>query len=357
MEINTLQEITTNFAEELKLSNDGKKTSLPYIKSIIPSRPLIAEDEKFQVIVIGGSIFRSALIQKDSLNIKIIKVTQKKLPPFPDKDTFLKFISENLEENIRTLAINFAYALQPIFEDGKLDGILLDCAKGNLFKELLHQRVGKNVENYLRKKHGRKVKVTLANDSICLLLSGLAQYKAKNLAAGIVGSGINFAIFSDNNTVINLEAGNFDKFVPASETIVIDFLSQEKGKYLFEKEAGGFYLYKHFNYLMKKKDKNFIPLVETAQLSKLALKNRSKTSDLAKNLLAHSAQLVACEIAGIVKFKKISMTFIMQGSLFWIGYNYKKVISEALEKLIPEFKVKFIYIDNSDILGAAKLVV
>ena len=50
------------------------------------------------------------------------------------------------------------------------------------------------------------------------------------------------------------------------------------------------------------------------------------------------------------------MIFVMEGSVFWKGKNYKKTAEKTIKKLIPEYNVKFIEIENSAILGSAKLI-
>jgi hypothetical protein len=47
----------------------------------------------------------------------------------------------------------------------------------------------------------------------------------------------------------------------------------------------------------------------------------------------------------------------MEGSVFWDGWNYQKFIYENLKKLgISQNSVKFIKINNSSLIGAAKLL-
>lgn len=171
-----------------------------------------------------------------------------------------------------------------------------------------------------------------------------------------MGTGINFAIFSDEKTIVNLESGNFDKFPPSPATLEIDAESKQKNRYLFEKEVAGGYLYKHFNYLIKQKNINYAFLSSTEQLSKPAQENVGEASDLAKELFTHSARLAACAIAGITEFKGHNMNFVMQGSLFWDGYKYKETVENTVKELVPEYEIKFIRIENAGILGAIKLL-
>jgi hexokinase len=351
-----LQNFFENYIAELKSADRGEKTSLAYIKNSFPKTSLLQENEKFQVITIGGSILKSALIEKKSSGEKIISIEKMRLPFFHEKKILLNFIEENIKSDIKTLAVNFAYAIKPIFENGRPDGILLYGDKEHSFDGLVGHKIGKTIEEYFQHEHKREIKVSVANDSVCLLLSGLGGHNSQELAAGIVGTGINFALFSDKNTIINLESGNFSKFSPSPTTLEIDAASQEKGKYLFEKEVAGGYLYKHFNSLIKQRNINYPPISSTEHLSLLAQGNLGEVSDLAKELLVHSAQLAACAIAGITKFKGHNMTFVMQGSLFWDGYSYKEMVAKTVRELVPEYEIKFVRIENAGILGAIKLL-
>jgi hexokinase len=97
-----------------------------------------------------------------------------------------------------------------------------------------------------------------------------------------------------------------------------------------------------------------------------------EASQIARALLKRSAQLVACQIAGVVEFKnpspspsplegegrdeEVGMVFNMEGSLFWKGNNYKTIVQETLKQLVPKYNVRFVEIKDSGILGAAKLV-
>jgi len=351
-----LQKIFENYVAELKSADRGEKTGFAYIKNSLPKTSLVLDNEKFQVITIGGSILKSALVENNSSGKTILHLKKMKLPFFHEKKILLNFIEENIEKDIKTLSINFAYAIKPIFENGRPDGILLYGDKEHTFDGLVGHKIGKTIEDYFQHEHKREIKVSVANDSVCLLLSGLNGHNSRELAAGIVGTGINFAIFSDEKTIVNLESGNFDKFSPSPETLEIDAASKQKGRYLFEKEVAGGYLYKHFNYLIKQKNINYTFLSSTEQLSKLAQENLGEVSTLAKELLVHSAQLAACALAGITKFKEHNMTFVMQGSLFWEGYNYKETVEKTVKELVPEYEIKFVRIENAGILGAIKLL-
>lgn len=355
MDLSTLNQITNNFTHELAESENGEKTSLAFIKNTIPSFSLVKEGETFQVLVIGGTNFRSALVKKNNNQIEILSISAEVLPIMATKQIFIDFIESKLTPDIRVVAINFANAIQPIFEKGRLDGTLLFASKEHAYEGLYNEKICQTLEDYFLKRD-RKIIFSITNDTICLLLSGLTQHNEINLGAGIVGTGINFALFLDKTTLINTEAGSFDKFPQTKSGQQIDRMSLKPNEHIFEKEIAGGYLYQHFNILIKEKHIQTPLLDSTEALSELAVSKKDfPERNLARELLIRSAQFASCVIAGIANFKKQDMTFVMQGSLFWKGYQYRKTVLQTVKDL-THYKVTFVDIENSDILGAAKLV-
>lgn len=352
----TLQKTTANFLQELKDAALGKETSLPFIIHRLSSTPIVNDNEVFQVLVIGGSMCKSVLVKKKGNAIEIKKISEKQQPPFITRFDALSFIENELDKNVRILALNFAYPLTPVFENNKLDGILLAGSKENTFSGLIGKKICEEIETYIKEKRGQVIEAFVANDTICLILSGLTEFPAKSLAGGIVGTGVNFALFLDDTTAVNLEAANFDKFVQSEEGKEIDISSSYPGHALLEKETSGAYLYKHFNSIIKKRNISHHEINSTWELKKLALKKIPAVSLLAHDLLFYSARLVACAISGITLFKKNDMTFVMDGSFFWGENIYKDAVANTVKKLVPQYKVSFANIQDNTILGAAKLV-
>jgi hexokinase len=274
---------------------------------------------------------------------------------FTTKDVFLSVIDKHLNPGASVVAINFAYPMKPVFENGKLDGILMGGSKEHAFHGLLGQHVGRTIERYIKAKYDRDIRVSAANDTICLALAGLTKYSPAQLTGGIVGTGMNFAVFLDDTHLVNLEAANFDKFPQSVEGKQIDAQSIERGKSLFEKEVSGGYLYHHFNILLTKNRIKHPAVESTHAMDRLARGNIQGATQLARRLFEHSASLIACQIAGITEYKKHDMTFVMEGSLFWVGWRYRKMVEEYVRQL-TSYTATFEEIKDCGILGAAKLV-
>ncbi len=357
MSPSTLTTIQANFVNELQNAKEGKPSSLSFITHKLPSSPLVKDDKVFQVLVIGGSISRNAILKKGRNGITILSNRQKDKPIFKTKDAFLRFVDHELSPDVSVLSVNFAYPLTPVYTEKKLEGILISGSKTHTFEGMVGKNVCQEIEEYILQKRGKRMQVTMANDTICLLLSGLTEGPWNELSCGIVGTGVNFALFSDAKTLVNLESANFDKFPQTEEGKRIDAVASSlSGKALFEKETSGAYLYKYFNERVKTLNLPPITIDSTKELTIMAQENNSPYTKTVMEALAHSAELVATQVGGISLFLKRDLTFIMEGSLFWEGYNYKSCVEETLKKLKTPYNITFKHIHNSYIVGAAKLV-
>ena len=243
MDFATLKTIQKNFTKELQSAKEGKKSSLSFITHQLPAFALVKENDIFQVLVIGGSISKNALIKKTGNNIDILSDKQKDQPPFTTKAAFLAFVEKELVPEISVLAVNFAYPLVPIYTGQKLEGVFIAGSKENTFDGMKEKNVCREIEEYVLQKKNKHISVTIANDSICLLLSGLTENSWNHLACSIIGTGLGAALFLDKRTLVNIEPANFNKFPQSKEAIKIDKFSARPETWLFEKEISGAYLF------------------------------------------------------------------------------------------------------------------
>ena len=359
--INELQTIKESFTESLSAAAYHKKTSIAFIENPLPKH-ILQKDSTFQVISIGGSVFEKAIVEYINNKVELIDFQKKTLPQLKTKEIIFSFIATNFNPIFSKLALNFAYPLQPLFRHDNLDGILLKATKQHTFIGLVGEAVGHELEKYLSEKYNKKITVTVANDTVCLVLSGLAEsfqnspkYPLSSLVGGIIGTGMNFGFFLNENTVINLESGNFKNFSQTESGKYIDAQSNNTGEQLYEKEVSGAYLYQHFNYYVKKFGIQSPILTSTEQLNHL-LDPGAVVSNLAKHLIERSAAFTACQIAGIYSFKNNVLNVVMEGSLFWNGFQYREGVEKYLLALgVPTEAVKFIKIEKSAVKGAACL--
>lgn len=356
MNLDQLSEIKNAFVKELQDSANGQKTSLPFIKHTLSPYSIVQPGETFQVIAVGGSFYQKALIKKENEDIKIIDYSQNEQPPFLTETALLTFLEQQIDPNVSKLGLNFAYPLEPITRDQTVDGVLKRGSKENTFTGLIGKQVGKTIEDFFKEKHNRSITVAVANDTICLLLSGLVQYQWNQLAAGIAGTGLNFALFLEDKTAVNLEAAYFNKFPQSEAGKEIDAFSVAPGDALYEKEVSGAYLFKHFNFLNNKRNLGLTPIATTKELETYLHNGNVDIAKTTREIMDHSASLVAVQIAGIMEFCKRDLVFIMQGSLYWKGERYKETVEKIVIQLSPQYKASYEQVLHADLYGAAKLI-
>ncbi len=356
MDIQTLRQIKNQFLSVLHQAAVGEQTSLPFIKHHFTKAPLVTSGDTFQALVIGGSICQTATMKKVGHEVQIIEHSQEQQPSFPTKTDFMLFLAAHIRPEVEVVTLNFAYPLTPIVRSGMLDGTLQSGTKENSFDGLVEMQVGAEIEAYMKHVHGRTIRVAVANDVICLLLSGLTYHTWDTIAAGIVGTGLNFALFLDADTFVNLESANFTDFPQSEEGKAIDRRSVLAGASLYEKEVSGAYLYKHFNLLIQKRNIPFHEIDSSEQLNALVHHEIKKVAALAQEVLDHSASLVAAQIAGILEFTKRDLHFIMQGSLYWKGNGYRERVTDLVAELAPDYHASYEQVVYSEVIGAAQLV-
>lgn len=357
LDTKALFKITENFYNEIRFSAAGKKTSLPFIINPLHKNDGSMARDTFQAMVIGGSYFQSVNVDLKNAEFLFRNKTELIQPVFHNKEDFLTFVDQNLDINVRVLAMNFAYPVEPLLRNGRMDGILETGTKEQDFAGLIQKEVGLTIEEYIRLKYGRKIKVFLANDAVCLLLSGMDKAARNCLAGGIVGTGLNFSFFLNDSEIVNLESGNFDKFPRSKPAVLLDAASSAPGAGLLEKEVSGRYLFELYNLTAKEAEPEIDIVESTEEMSFIAQDEQHPGSRVARFLFEKSAMLTAAQIAGICKYKNTDMTFIMEGSLFWKGFNYKEQVDEYCKLLTPEYKADFVKIEDSSLKGAAMLAI
>jgi len=354
--IDTLQEIRRSLVAEFTDAAAGKKTSLAFARHEISSTGN-AEKTTARIIVIGGSNCVSADGVKTPRGVELSDIHEESLPVFDNSGTFLPYITAHIPENADLIGLNFAYPMEPVIRDGRLDGRLIKATKEHTFSGVVGHEVGRLLEEHLLATRGQKVEITTANDTVCLILSGLEKYHPTGLAGGVIGTGFNFGFFLDNTTLVNLESGNFSSFQVTDSCAAIDEGLEDRGKQLWEKEISGAYLYRHFNFYNDKLKLGLKTIASTVELDSLADHNSGPAGDLARELLKRSATFAAVQIAAIFDYLETDhLNILIEGSLFWKGWKYRKHVSEALASLgvmYQQFSID--HIDQSSVLGGALL--
>lgn len=348
MDLHQLNLVKNAFDQALTTGENGDPTSMPFIIHELPSTSIIKPGETFQAISIGGTNYQTGHVQVTHDNeLKLKKEEVGERPSFRSAEDFLQFMSGIIDQGVDYVGVNFAFPLYPKFRDGLLDGTLKGSGKKDDFGDLVGKLVGKSIEEYV----GNAVRVSVANDTICLLLSGSARYEREKLGAVIVGTGYNAAYFINKTHPVNTQATSFSDFNPSTLVLEVDKIAENKGA-LFEKEVSGAYLYQQYNLT----EGILGQINSTDELNEIARNDTHPDCKIARRIFEHSAQLVSTHIAGILEHKQSHMTFVMQGSVYWKAWNYQEMIDEWVKKLCPGFTATYCNIDDADVWGAAYLL-
>jgi len=358
------QQLKQNFLNELILASQDKPSSISFIKHQLSDKPLLTKGI-VQGIVIGGTNFSLSTeeIKPDGTK-KMLAREMGILPEFTTKKRFIDFLSEHIDPRADAIGINFGFKLLPVpGEKGTLDGMIQ--AKGTKEHTFtgITESVGTIARQVFWEKYHKRIIVSVANDTISLLLSG----KNNEQASIIAGTGFNIGLRLDRTTLINLEAGNFNKFEHSEALREIDSYTKNPGRKLFEKNISGMYVPKHFN-TMAKQLGIIVPYVHTGQeLTAIAHSYHDESArDLARIVLSQSASFAAGALASLYEFcfqqnlVSSGQTFeiIGEGGLLWDGWHYYESIEKQLSLLgLPEHSVIIKQIKDSAINGAIGLIV
>ena len=110
--------IKNYFLDQLRAASGAEKSSLSYIKNVLPDKPLATRGIA-QAVVIGGTNYQFATIKIDHDNVEIIDLKKGILPQLKNSDVFLKILKENFNPYIDAVGLNLAFPLEP--ELGRFD--------------------------------------------------------------------------------------------------------------------------------------------------------------------------------------------------------------------------------------------
>ena len=347
------------FAEELRAASEGNESSFSFIKHHLPEKPILAEGI-VQGIVIGGTnyILSTEEIQANGSR-RILTRHTGILPIFTTKQILCDFFKNNLDQRADAIGINFGFPLRPTLgTSGTLDAELISGTKEHLFAGL-HEPIGQLVASLFKERYHKNVPVSIANDTICLILAE----KGKHDGSVIVGTGFNMALrhtIANGDVLVNLEAGNFNKFTTFNTLKQIDDQSEKPNEMLFEKSISGKYIFEHFNLLLEEFGLTTPPVRTGLELTAIAEMHTDESiMGLSRQIIARSARLVASAVAGVYIFlgQPKFLQLIGDGSLLWNGWNYQTTIKNQLVEFgIPENAITIEHITDSSINGAIGLI-
>jgi hypothetical protein len=396
--LSELKNIQNDFVKEIKNAKQKLKTSLNYQLNKIKSIQIVPQNKVFQVIFLGGSHIESALVKVKNSQAKFLSFKEERLDKITTEKDFFELIGKYLDPKIKFLSLNLAYPLQTIYRKKILDGVLVRSPKEHELEGLIGKSIGKSVEEYIFSKFKRKITVIACNNNTSLAFASQNlinsnkkkyldlknnQAEKTQIITGVVASGVNFGFF-EQESFVNLESGNFDKFKNTFCGKIINQNSSNHNQALLEKEIASSYLWKHFNHLSQKLNLKTQVKSHQEMLGLLQknddLENNLETQlevKLVKKILETSASLVASKLSAIIKYKNqqnntttlCKFKIVIEGSLFWENFgensdqdlnkhfSYKKLVEKYLKLLGVDLQnLEFVRIKSGFILGSAKLI-
>lgn len=342
--------ITELFFNELKQAEAGKRGALLYMKTYIPTTPLIKQG-LIQTITIGGTYYEFAVIKLDNSGKKEIVSQEKgKLLPLHGGEDLAALLDTHLMTRVDAITANIGFPLSyDKGEKGQPDGTFIKATKEHKFLGLLGHKVGEFILDRYIRKYNAYTMVAVANDVVCITQAD---------AGLVLGTGCNMGIRSEDTKgtfVANLESGNSHAYESTSELEMIDQHSTNPGANTFEKLVSGHYLPLHFNALARKIGLNK-QISVSEELSELASEDTGLAGEIARELFARSAKYTAAHLAGIYKFRGNPKTFTVsaEGSLYHYGFKYKKTMEHHL--LSQNIPVHFKSQPNSGVFSPLSLL-
>lgn len=351
--------ISDAFAQELQSASVGRPSSLSFITHQLPKKPLLTKGI-VQGIVIGGTNY---LLSTEKLladgSRTVIERKTGILPTFATKDILVQFFKDHMDQRADAIGINFAFPIRPVLSPtGALDAELIAGTKEHTFIGL-NEPIGQLAASIFHQYHNKRIPVSIANDTICLTVASRERLSGSI----IVGTGFNMALrhtLLGTDVIVNLEAGNFNKFVSFETLDKIDKHSQKPKEMLFEKCVSGKYLFQHFNLLMEVFGLIIPPLQTSLELSALANGDENQPeTQLSRQIITRSARLVTSAIIGVYNFlgQPKSMQLIGDGNLLWTGWHYQETIKKQFEDFgISKNVIEINHITDSNINGAIGLL-
>ena len=363
-----LREIANSLQAKIEegLKKDGMEISdIP--THITPKKDI--NDGKVLTLDWGGTNFRAAIVEFKDGKPSVIESKKKPLSAketagFKQVDLFNEMallISslDTLDETVTQIGYCFSY---PAASRLNGDAILLRWNKRIDIPDMIEKPVGEPLMLYLNNYKNINTTFTnikVINDTVACLFAGLSETGFDTYMGLIVGTGTNMASLmpldkieklnsKDEGVIpVNLESGNFN---PPHLTVVdslVDAMSNNKGRQLFEKAISGGYVGEIFKTLFF--DRKIKYDFDGADLASLINKPDGQPEDQVNAgqwIYDRSAKLVAASLTGLAQvlisqnpaIKKICLA--ADGSVFWgkDKHNetyYKDLVAKELEILLP----------------------
>ncbi len=254
-----------NFISEMNKGLNGEESSLKMIPSYLKYKK-ITNSESIIVIDAGGTNLRIGIVKFLENGQYFLDSYKKTTLPGIDreytKEEFFDYIYKFIKDEVRDYKkIGFCFSY-PMEKFPNKDGKLIKWTKEVKAPEVVGEFIGKNILYVFDKYEKTKRDIVLLNDTVASLFGGIANSNIRdyeNFIGLIVGTGCNSAYLEklrnikklnkeeyrqDEEMVINLESGNFDKLKITDIDKILNEESLDPYNQILEKMVSGRYLMK-----------------------------------------------------------------------------------------------------------------
>lgn len=384
-----LMDIAHDIEQKIKIGLAENNTEIKCLPTFIPSARKMKNGCSY-VLDLGGSNLRAAVVSFENGIPRFEKSTVETRVPwernvsFP-REKFLEMQGRLLSSlhYPETCPMGYCFSF-PATSLLNRDAKLVRWTKGIHVPGTVGQNIGRMLLEHLNDKYKdiRVENISVINDTIASLFSGLLGAEMGAHIGLIVGTGTNMATFVDAEkipklkavkewrglTPLNLESGNFHPPYLTKWDDLVDENSENKGQQRFEKAVSGMYLGRIFKSIFPNSE--FDPGIGAKGLVEM-LNNPTKYAPdqilISQLIYKRSAQFVGTSLAGLIKLRATHRSIhrvriVAEGSLFWsrvAGKNeYKETTKKTLEKLIAmmglsQLSIEFLKIKDSNLIGTA----
>lgn len=394
LSLEKLSDIAEQFALKTNEGLSAENGELQCIPTFISANRQ-PSDGKAYVLDLGGSNVRAGVVAvKDGKGTVIKQSETVKMPwmrsePF-DKAQYLKIQADILRSVAvdETLPLGYCFSYPTSSMPGG-DAILKQWTKDIDVPETVGKYVGETLLDYIRRQSNSLAcrSVTVINDTIACLLSGLGQPSSDLTIGLIVGTGFNIATLfpsarvskladttnTDITIPINLEAGRFLMPEPTEWDKSVSAQWHETDPPIIEKAVSGAYLGRLLKTIYPECDLD----PELGAINLVNILNNThpgyeRYAEGALKIYTRSARLVGACLAGLIGLshtftnensdQPVNIRILAEGSLFWSEVNarprFHDITLETIQTLMPRTGIKksqiqFEKIELANFIGSA----
>ncbi len=254
-----MRDAAAAFLGEMELGLAGQKSSLDMIPTYLSSGP-IGPGRRAAVIDAGGTNFRASSVLFTESGAEIERVERAAMPGTHGQaswEEFMDFTAGRIApmlEGAEGIGFCFSYRAEITPER---DGRVIRMSKGVDLTGYEGRLVCSDLKSALSRMGVEGVGAVLVNDTAAVLLSGVAEQRAKgydSLIGLVLGTGQNTCCELDTGKIgklglpagstmlVNLESGCFDGWPQGDFDRELDAATNNPGDHLLEKMCSGAYL-------------------------------------------------------------------------------------------------------------------